>query len=206
MDSFAKILIIGIGNADRGDDAAGLTIARQLKEYTNAETRIIEQGGENATLIEHWQKAVNVFLLDAVSGSGKIGTIYRFEAHDNPIPAKFFNHSTHAFGVAEAIELARALHQLPKRLIVYGVEGKNYTPGAGLSSEVEKAVPQVVHRVRREIEKIRRGKIEPDKNKMPENGKISSRNRNRLDTETRNKARLDRGKQKMGEPASPISL
>jgi hydrogenase maturation protease len=48
--------------------------------------------------------------------------------------------STHALGVAEAIELARALGRLPARLEVYAIEGARFTAGAGLSPAVEQAV------------------------------------------------------------------
>ena len=64
---------------------------------------------------------------------------------------KFFNFSTHGFGVAEAVELARSLNQLPPQLIIYGIEGKNFADGFGLSPEVEGAAAQVVRRVLLEI-------------------------------------------------------
>jgi hydrogenase maturation protease len=59
--------------------------------------------------------------------------------------------STHAFGVAEAIELARVLHQLPPVLVIYGVEGATFELGADLSEQVAAAVPQVVAQVRQEL-------------------------------------------------------
>jgi hydrogenase maturation protease len=68
-----------------------------------------------------------------------------------PLPALFSRVSTHAFGVAEAIELARALGQLPPALVVYGVEGATFEAGAGLSAAVAAAVPQVVAQVRQEL-------------------------------------------------------
>jgi len=68
------------------------------------------------------------------------------------MPARYSFHSTHAFGVVEAIELARALHMLPPCLIVYAIEGKNFATGTGLSPEVEKAVQQVVEQVTREVQ------------------------------------------------------
>ena len=48
--------------------------------------------------------------------------------------------STHAFGVADAVELARALGRLPGRLDVYAIEGASFTAGDSLSPEVERAV------------------------------------------------------------------
>ena len=97
--------------------------------------------------MEAWEGAALVLLIDATRSGSPPGTIHRFDAHAEPLPSRFFHYSTHAFSVAEAVELARALDQLPPRLIVYGIEGKNYTAGEGLSPEVEKAADSVIPRV-----------------------------------------------------------
>ncbi len=81
------------------------------------------------------------------------GAVFRFEAHLEPLPEKFRSPaSSHGWGLAEAIELARALNQLPPRLIVYGIEGKSFDLGLGLSREAKKAAAHVVARVRRDLE------------------------------------------------------
>ena len=51
--------------------------------------------------------------------------------------------SSHGFGVAEAIGLARALGTLPPRCIVYAIEAADFTPGAAPSAEVERAAHAV---------------------------------------------------------------
>ena len=97
--------------------------------------------------MEAWKDTSLVLLIDATRSGSPPGTIHRFDAHAEPLPSRFFHYSTHAFSVAEAVELARALDQLPPQLIVYGIEGKNYTAGEGLSPEVETAGAAVVARV-----------------------------------------------------------
>ena len=67
-----------------------------------------------------------------------------------PLPAVFSRSSTHSFGVAEAVELARALGRLPARVVVFGIEGRDFTPGEGLSPDVDAAVDEVVRRVTEE--------------------------------------------------------
>ncbi len=145
------ILIIGIGNPYRGDDAVGVRIAQDIMKKLPDRVNVIEQSGEGISLMESWKDANTVILIDAVSSGGKPGTIYQLDAHKQPIPAEFFHYSTHAFGVAEAIELARALKQLPPHLIVYGIEGKSFETGVGLSPEVEKAAQEVVERIKLDI-------------------------------------------------------
>jgi hydrogenase maturation protease len=143
-------LIIGIGNGDRGDDAAGLIVARRLKERLADSFTVLEQSGDGAALVGTWRGAETVIIIDAVMSGAAPGTIHRFEASAQPFPKDAFRCSTHAFGVAEAIELSRALSELPQSLVVYGIEGKNFAAGVGLSSEVEKAVGEVARRAHTE--------------------------------------------------------
>jgi hydrogenase maturation protease len=140
----SNILVIGVGNAYRSDDAVGLIVARGLKKGTLDHIKVLEESGEGATLMESWKDAGTVILIDAVHSGATPGTIHRLDSNAQAISTTFFHYSTHAFGVAEAIELARTLDQLPPRLIVYGVEGESFEAGVELSSEVEKAAQEVV--------------------------------------------------------------
>ena len=90
-----------------------------------------------------------MILIDAVSSGAAPGTIYRLDAKTEPIPAKFFNYSSHAFGVAEAIAMATALKRLPPELVIYGIEGKNFAAGVELSAEVAHAIDAVVERIKK---------------------------------------------------------
>jgi hydrogenase maturation protease len=149
--------VIGIGNLHRGDDGVGLLVARQLKTQPPANTVILEANGEGASLIEAWQGASVVILVDAFQSGGEAGTIHRLDAGQRPIPSRFFHYSTHAFSVAEAIELARALKQLPPRLIVFGVEGNTFQAGGGLSRAVKTAASRVILQIRKELDALREG-------------------------------------------------
>ena len=144
-------LVIGLGNEYRRDDAVGLVVARRLKEAAPESVLVLEETGEGASLLESWQDAGTVILIDAVQSGAAPGTVHRLDARAQPIAKKFFRFSTHAFGLAEAVELARALGRLPPRLIVYGVEGRSFEAGVGLSPEVGAAVEVVVERVLEEL-------------------------------------------------------
>jgi len=144
-------LIIGIGAEYCSDDAIGLIVARWLHERLADSVTVLEQNGDGAALMEAWRGAGTVIIIDATLSGAEPGTIRRFEANTSAIPKTSFRCSTHAFGAAEAVELARALKQLPGRLIVYGIEGKNFAAGVGLSAEVEKAVGEVARRALAEV-------------------------------------------------------
>jgi len=140
-------LIIGLGNPDRGDDAAGRAVAARLKARVPRDMRVIECGGEATALLAWLGEADEVILVDAAISGAAPGTVERFEAHQAPLPAARFGMSTHGFGLAEAIELARALGQLPRRCVVYAIEGRSFALGDPLSPDVEAAVGTVVARI-----------------------------------------------------------
>ncbi len=60
--------------------------------------------------------------------------------------------SSHGLGLAEAVELARALGQLPRSCVVYAIEGESFAVGAPLSPPVATAVADVAARLRVEID------------------------------------------------------
>lgn len=145
------MMILGVGNAFRGDDAAGLEAARRLR-LRLPEARVLEREGDLAGVLDDWGREEAVIAIDATHSRAPAGTVTRFEAHERPIPAVFSKGSTHLFGLAEAIELGRALGRLPKRVVVYGIEGRDFGAGAALTREVDVAVDRVVRQVQEEVE------------------------------------------------------
>jgi hydrogenase maturation protease len=145
------VLIIGLGNEVRGDDAAGLAAARQLKREFAERVEVLESGGDGAQLMQAWKDARSVIVVDAAASGTPPGTVHRFDACDEALPAGRFGGSTHAFGLSEAIELARALGELPQRLVIYAIEGKGFETGAALSPEVQAAIESLAARVRADI-------------------------------------------------------
>jgi hydrogenase maturation protease len=146
----AKSLVIGIGNAYRSDDALGLIAARRLKGRLPTGS-VLEHDGEGSSMMKLWTGADRVIVIDAMCSAAVPGTIRRFDVTHCPLPVPTFGKSTHAFGLAEAVELSRALHQLPHELIIYGVEGQDLGPGTTLSVAMEPAINNVVERVLQEV-------------------------------------------------------
>jgi|ERR1035438_6274437 hydrogenase maturation protease len=146
-----SIVVIGVGNEYRSDDRAGIAVARRLRALFPADVTILEESGEGTALMEAWQGAAWVTLVDAVRSGASPGTIHRLDARAAPLPMGFFHYSTHAFSVAEAVELARSLDQLPAHLVVYGIEGANFAAGTELSPAIEQAVEVVVERLAEEV-------------------------------------------------------
>lgn len=136
-------LVFGIGNFYGCDDGVGLAVARYLKQKAPNDLTVMEKGGDCISLLDAWRNATTVILIDAVRSGARPGTVYRFYPHVEPVPLRFLHHSTHAISIGETIELARATKRLPACLVVYGIEGKHFHTGIGLTTEVEAAVCKV---------------------------------------------------------------
>lgn len=145
-------VVIGIGNADRGDDAAGLLVAQRLAARRPPGVVVVESGGEAGALLDAWRGTDFVVVVDATSGAGRPGSVHRYEADARPLPASFGHASTHSLGLAAAVELARALGELPPRLVVVGIEGHDFGAGAALSPEVRQGLDRAFELVRGELD------------------------------------------------------
>src|SRR5262249_20160842 len=113
------MIVIGVGNDFRGDDAAGLIAARRLRERG---LLVQEHQGDMAGVIERWKGADRLILIDAVAPGRMPGAIYRLDASAAPLDCELFNTSTHVFSLAGAVELSRALGTLPPHVLVFGIE------------------------------------------------------------------------------------
>ncbi len=150
--------MIGLGNAFRSDDAAGLLLARRVRARAPAGVRVIEREGEPVELLDDWEGLALAVVVDALEPrSGEVaspGRIHRLDPLSEPLPDSFRHRGTHAIGLADAIELGRAVGRLPDRLVVYAIEGANFSSGDRCSPEVLAAVGEAVDRVLTELENV----------------------------------------------------
>lgn len=144
-------VVIGIGNPDRGDDAAGRIVAHWLRSRVPRDVEIREETGEVTSLLACLEGVETACLVDACASGAPAGTVRRFDAAAAPLPDRAFRWSSHGLGLAEAVELARALGRMPPRCIVYAIEAASFELGAPVSPAVRAAVAEVGNRVREEL-------------------------------------------------------
>jgi hydrogenase maturation protease len=148
------MMFIGVGNPFRSDDGAGREVVRRLQGEVPPCVKVLEETGDGAELLESWKGSEHVILVDMVLSGAPPGTLHRIDARMEKLPVWFSHSSTHAFGVAEAVELAREMDDLPPYLVVYGIEGLDFSPGTHLSPEVAAAVPGAANLILQEIMQI----------------------------------------------------
>jgi len=151
----ANILIIGIGNEFRSDDAAGLIAAARIRELRLNNVDVEQSNGDGAGLMDMWAGRNNVILIDAVSSGSAPGTLHRLELSGRVIPAEFFKFSTHLFSIPQAIYLSASLGTLPGSLVILGIEGKCFNTGNDVSAEAGYAINNIEKLVLSEIKIIK---------------------------------------------------
>jgi len=146
------VVVIGVGNPDRGDDGVGPEVLARLAGRVPGGVRLMRlAGADPAEIMEAWSGSAGAIVVDAMVSGVAPGTITRFDAVAGPLPAGVRLASTHVLGAETAVEMARALGRLPGRLVVYGVEGESFAAGSGLSPVVAAALPAAAERILEEV-------------------------------------------------------
>lgn len=137
-----KTLVVAIGNPMRRDDGLAHDVVSKLSAE---QCDVIKCRGESDDLSALWEGRDSVIVVDAIRSGAPAGTFHSFQAEDKIVPIQIFGRTTHSFSLAESVEMARVLGNLPKSLWLCGIEGQDFSLGEGLSKSVTEAVPQAVN-------------------------------------------------------------
>ena len=151
-----RFLVVGLGSPDRGDDAVGPVVARTVAALAVPGLRVVERE-DPTSLIDLWDGGDGsvelTVVIDAVRSDQPAGSLVVLETgcHAAPLTndawARTGRGGTHAFGLAESVELARALRRLPERVVLVGIGAAAFAHGAPLSEPVAAAVGPAVDAV-----------------------------------------------------------
>ncbi len=146
-----KILIAGVGNELRQDDAFGVLLAQKLQEeaFFPSSVRVMEIGSAGIHLVQQLFDGYDVLiLLDIVKWGGSAGTIHFKEvdvkdiAQLPPDEKNEFLADMHYINPLKALMMAKAIHVLPKQVLFLGCESEEHEEiGIGVSAAVEAALP-----------------------------------------------------------------
>jgi hydrogenase maturation protease len=136
-----KPLIVGLGSVDRGDDAVGVLVVRQVADVPGVD---VVEVSDPSRLVDLGAGRDVMVLVDAVSSGSAPGTVHVVELGDQVLPIGSAAASTHWVGLGEVIELARVLDMLPARVVVVGIEAGSLEHGSGFSAPVREAVPAAI--------------------------------------------------------------
>jgi hydrogenase maturation protease len=150
--------VIGCGNPDAGDDAAGIVAVERAREELESIPGVeVLPLVSPIDVVHHLDGAHAVVVADAIrtpGGARPPGTVVRAVAGPDGLPAEIGSSlSSHGFGVVEAFGLASAIGPLP-RVVVVGVEAEQTAPGRPMSGAVRAALPYLTEVVVREARSL----------------------------------------------------
>ena len=132
-------LVVGVGRPDRRDDAAGLLVAAAVQRRTSLCDVVTV--ATPVRLLDAWSGRDRVVVVDAVRSGRRPGEITVADATARPLPTTWSGSGgSHAFGVGDALELARSLGRLPRHVLLVGIEAADTGPGCEPTAAVAAAV------------------------------------------------------------------
>lgn len=139
----SRLLVVGVGNRDRGDDAAGPSVCDLVAAACGGRIDTIVCEGSTVDLATAWDGRSSVIVVDAAEPAGRPGRITEVDGRSRLL-ARAGAISTHGIDVPTAIGLAAAIDGLPGDLTVIGIEGATFDDGARMTPEVRDSVSVVV--------------------------------------------------------------
>jgi hydrogenase maturation protease len=163
----SRIVVIGIGNEFRGDDAAGIVVARALqKGPLPSHVSVVEAGLAGPSLLNIWMGADLAIVVDAVTVERdgedtalRPGSVMEINVSDVLLGSASFcsdRASSHGFGLREALQLASVLGYpyMPHRLRVIGIcadLANLHITNGGLTPAVGRGCAEAVKEIRKTI-------------------------------------------------------
>lgn len=145
-------IVVGIGHPFRGDDSLGPKAITQLQPLLpkGIDTKTIV--GDIAELLDIFENYTQVFLVDIIFTQQALpGKRYRLEGVELKQFANCCRTSTHAFDISQVLALADNLGILPSKLVIYGIEGQDFSQSEALSAEVQAQLEPLVYDLYKEI-------------------------------------------------------
>jgi hydrogenase maturation protease len=144
----AGTVVLGLGNLLLGDEGVGVHAAQALLAGEPLPAEVLDVGTAVLDALPALAQARRIVVVDAVEAGGPPGSIYRFPI-DQAQPRTALA-GLHGFDVTRTLALAGA-DEVPREVIVLGVEPSRIEWSLELSPAVDAAMPELLAAVRREV-------------------------------------------------------
>jgi hydrogenase maturation protease len=158
-----RILVAGVGNVLRSDDAFGVEVARRLaRETLPPGVKVVETGIAGIALVHELQDGWDALIVaDAVARDRPPGTVMLIEAEVGDVndlswsERHDFLSDMHLATPERALMLARALGVLPPQVLMVGCQPVDAEKvGQGLSAPVKAAVEVAIGVIHGQLSKL----------------------------------------------------
>ena len=149
MKSTSNKMIIGIGNASRGDDGLGWAFLRLLQEKNMTDWQCIERYQLNVEDAELVKDADTLVFVD--SFNGKLEKGFQFEECHARVD---FAYTTHALNPCAVLALCDSLYKSRPTTFVMKIQGFEWGLGKGLSKRATANLEKAVDYFTRKFNKV----------------------------------------------------
>jgi len=147
-----SVAIVGVGNELMQDDGVGVHAVRRLQRVRlDPRALCIEAGTALAEALDLVPPGSHVLVVDAASGDGQPGSLYRYRLDDLAVERGVSLHET---SLPEAFALAQVAGTTLGDVVVLGVEPSVVAVGTELSPTIEERMPSILEAVQAEVARL----------------------------------------------------
>lgn len=142
------ILVMGVGSVLMKDEGMGVLAIEELKRrfLFPQNVELLDGGTSGIELLSYISGKDYLIIIDAIKGGSPPGTVLKVDGAN--VPARFRTRiSPHQIGLSDLLAAAALTDEMPKELVLFGIEPKVIEMGLGLSEEVQKAMPKLFESV-----------------------------------------------------------
>lgn len=147
-----RTVVVGFGNLLMGDDGVGIHVVRELATRgLSPGVEVVDGGVSSLEILGSLLDAARIIIVDALTGGGEPGTVYRLTPDDLGTAAAPPGYSLHEFTLPQALALLARTATLPP-IVIFGVEPAGMDMGLELSPPVAAAARRVADLIAAELE------------------------------------------------------
>ena len=150
-----SIVVLGVGNLLLTDEGVGPITIDYLGERWEfpGHVQLVDGATAGLELINVFQSADSIVVIDTVLGDAEPGALYRFHPDDVPRDVRYRT-SIHQVSFMDAWNMVRLLGPAPE-IVIIGVQPEDMsTPHVGLTSTIEARLPDIEELVLGELERL----------------------------------------------------
>ncbi|RPI35856.1 MAG: HyaD/HybD family hydrogenase maturation endopeptidase [Nitrospiraceae bacterium] len=150
-----NVLVLGIGNVLMTDDSVGIRVINELERRFRFPdgVELLDGGTSGIELLSYIADKDYLIIVDAIKSDFPPGTVVKVEGED--VPAKFMTRiSPHQLGLSDLLAAAMLTGELPKQMVLFGIEPKRVELGLEMTEEVKGSFEKLVGVVVDELKRI----------------------------------------------------
>lgn len=156
------VTILGIGNTLYSDEGVGIHALPLLEEVfaDDENVELVEGSTDGIKLLGPVEEADFLIVIDAINAGLEGGSLIAL--YDDEIPAYYgIKMSIHQVTFQEVLFAAKLRESYPKKIVMIGVQPESLELGVELSEKVRSRLPQLVERVKAEVDAWRKENLVP---------------------------------------------